>query len=134
LAAAFGLSPDNAVSAWVGRGAYPGAYPLQDDPARWAAYVRDAIIEPAIGRDLLALGPVRRPALLRQVFGVCVTSPAQIVSLQKLQGQLEERGALETIAHYLRLLEDAFLVAALPKHGRRAAPSVSTWMRQSVPR
>ncbi len=121
LAAAFGLSADNAVSAWVRRGAYPGAYPLQDDPGRWVAYVRDAIIEPAIGRDLLALGPVRRPALLRQVFGVCVTSPAQIVSLQKLQGQLEERGALETIAHYLRLLEDAFLVAALPKHGRRAA-------------
>ena len=121
LAAAFGLSAHDAVSTWVRRGAYPGAYPLQDDPARWAAYVRDAIIEPAIGRDLLALGPVRRPALLRQVFGVCVTSPAQIVSLQKLQGQLEERGALETIAHYLRLLEDAFLVAALPKHGRRAA-------------
>jgi len=121
LAAAFGLSADDAVSAWVRRGAYPGAYPLQDDPARWAAYVRDAIIEPAIGRDLLALGPVRRPALLRQVFGVCVTSPAQIVSVQKLQGQLEERGALETIAHYLHLLEDAFLVAALPKHGRRAA-------------
>jgi len=121
LASAFGLSAHDAVSAWVRRGAYPGAYPLQDDPARWAAYVRDAIIEPAIGRDLLALGPVRRPALLRQVFGVCVTSPAQIVSLQKLQGQLEERGALETIAHYLRLLEDAFLVAALPKHGRRAA-------------
>lgn len=70
---------------------------------------------------LLALGPVRRPALLRQVFGVCVTSPAQIVSLQKLQGHLEERGALETIAHYLRLLEEAFLVAALPKHTRTAA-------------
>jgi predicted AAA+ superfamily ATPase len=83
--------------------------------------VRDAIVEPAIGRDLLALGPVRRPALLRQVFGVCVTSPAQIVSLQKLQGQLEERGALETIAHYLHLLEEALLVASLPKHARRAA-------------
>jgi uncharacterized protein len=121
LAAAFGLSADDAVGAWVRRGSYPGAYPLQDDPGRWAAYVRDAIIEPAIGRDLLALGPVRRPALLRQVFGVCVTSPAQIVSLQKLQGHLEERGALETIANYLRLLEEAFLVAALPKHARRAA-------------
>jgi len=121
LAAAFGLSAGDAVSAWVRRGAYPGAYPLRDDPGRWTSYVRDAIIEPAIGRDLLALGPVRRPALLRQVFGVCVASPAQIVSLQKLQGQLEERGALETIAHYLYLLEEAFLVAGLPKHGPRAA-------------
>lgn len=121
LAAAFGLDPADAVEALVRQGSYPGAFPLRGDPARWGAYVRDAIIEPAIGRDLLALGPVRRPALLRQVFGLCVASPAQIVSLQKLQGRLEERGALETIAHYLRLLEEAYLVAALPKHARRAA-------------
>jgi len=70
---------------------------------------------------------VRRPALLRQVFALCASSPAQIVSLQKLQGQLQDAGALETIAHYLSLLEDAFLVAALEKHPvramrRRAAP------------
>ena len=31
------------------------------DPARWRAYVRDAIIEPAIGRDLLALEAIGRP-------------------------------------------------------------------------
>lgn len=37
--------------------------PLRHDPPRWAAYVRDAILEPAIGRDLLALAVVRRPAL-----------------------------------------------------------------------
>jgi len=121
LAAAFALDPAEAVEALVRLGSYPGAFPLRGDPNRWAAYVRDAIIEPAIGRDLLALGPVRRPALLRQVFGVCVASPAQIVSLQKLQGQLEERGALETIAYYLRLLEEAYLVAPLPKYARRAA-------------
>lgn len=120
LAAAFGLSAEAAVDAWVRRGAYPGAYSLLEDPGRWAAYIRDAIIEPAIGRDLLALGPVRRPALLRQVFGLCAASPAQIVSLQKLRGQLEERGALATVAHYLHLLEEAFLISALPKHGRRA--------------
>lgn len=121
LAAAFGLDPADVVEALVRLGSYPGAFPLRGDPGRWSAYVRDAIIEPAIGRDLLALGPVRRPALLRQVFGICVASPAQIVSLQKLQGRLEERGALETIAYYLRLLEEAYLVAALPKHARRAA-------------
>jgi predicted AAA+ superfamily ATPase len=70
---------------------------------------------------------VRRPALLRQVFAVAAASPAQIVSLQKLQGQLREGSALETIAHYLHLLEEAYLVAALEKHSaratrRRAAP------------
>jgi predicted AAA+ superfamily ATPase len=89
--------------------------------------VRDSIVEPAIGRDLLALGNVRRPGLLRQIFAVAAASPAEIVSLQKLRGQLQDRGALETVAHYLGLLEDAYLVAPLEKHAarparRRAAP------------
>ncbi|MGH7150492.1 MAG: ATP-binding protein, partial [Planctomycetota bacterium] len=108
-------------------GGYPGAVRFLRDRERWAAYVRDAIVEPALGKDLLSLAPVRRPALLRQVFGVCADSPAQILSLHKMQGRLGERGALETIAHYLHLLEEAFLVAALEKHSRtalrrRAAP------------
>jgi len=76
---------------------------------------------------VLALGAVRRPALLRQVFAIAVGSPAQIVSLQKLQGQLQYKGAIETVAHYLALLEDAYLVAALERfsiraHRRRTAP------------
>jgi predicted AAA+ superfamily ATPase len=92
-----------------------------------AAYVHDAILEPAIGRDILALATIRKPALLRQVFGVATSSPAQIVSLQKLQSLLQGRCALETIASYLSLLEEAFLVAPLPKYDRgtsrrRAAP------------
>jgi len=111
----------------VTAGAYPGAVKLRKDPVRWAAYVRDAIVEPAIGRDLLALAAVRRPALLRQLFSLAVSSPAQIVSLQKLQGNLQDRGALDTIAYYLQLLEEAYLVARLEKHSqkpirRRAAP------------
>jgi predicted AAA+ superfamily ATPase len=124
---AFRIKADEAAETIVRQGSYPGAFDLRGDPPRWAAYVRDAILEPAIGRDLLALAPVRKPALLRQVFGVCASSPAQIVSLQKLQGQLQDPGALETIAHYLSLLEEAFLVAPLEKHStrttrRRASP------------
>lgn len=121
LATTFGLSRAEAVRTFVTRGSYPGAMALLADPARWAAYVRDAIIEPAVGRDILALGPVRRPALLRQVFGVAVASPAEIVSLQKIRGQLQDAGALETIAHYLALLEEAYLVAGLARHTVRAA-------------
>jgi len=45
-------------------GSYSGAMELKSDPTRWRGYVRDAIIEPAIGRDVLALGTIRRPALL----------------------------------------------------------------------
>jgi len=60
-----------------------------------AAYVKDAIIDPAIGRDVLALGTVRRPALLRQVFAPATGCPAQIVSLQKLQGNVATRVPLK---------------------------------------
>lgn len=123
----FHVDPGDAAEMLVRMGAYPGAFAYRDDLDRWAAYVRDAILEPAIGRDLLALAPVRKPALLRQVFAVCASSPAQIVSLQKIQGQLQDPGAIETVAHYLALLEEAFLVAPLVKHSlktarRRAAP------------
>lgn len=127
LAQAFKIDPDRAADLAVRTGTYPGAYTFLNDPARWSAYVRDAILEPAIGRDIVALAAIRRPALLRQVFGVAAASPAQIVSLQKIQGQIQDAGALETVAHYLSLLEEAFLVAALPKHTaqgtrRRSAP------------
>lgn len=127
LVKVFNLSGQEAAEQMVRQGSYPGAMAYRKDLPRWLAYVRESILEPAIGRDLIALSAVRKPGLLRQVFGVCVHSPAQIVSLQKIQGQLQERGALETIAHYLHLLEDSYLVAALSKYSttgarQRAAP------------
>jgi hypothetical protein len=127
LAEVFHLPAPEAALQTVRFGSYPGAVALQNDPGRWRAYLKDAVIEPAIGRDVLALGVVRRPGLLRQVFATAVRSPAQIVSPQKLQGQLQDKGALETIVHYLALLHDAYLVAALEKfsqrvHRRRSAP------------
>jgi hypothetical protein len=121
VAQTFGVSGEEAADLVVRMGSYPGAFPMREDVPRWSAYVRDAILDPAIGRDILALASVRRPALLRQVFGVAASSPAQIVSLQKLQGQLQDSGALETVAHYLTLLEEAFLVAPLPKYSTRTA-------------
>jgi predicted AAA+ superfamily ATPase len=128
FARAFGLDLADGARQAVIHGTYPGAWPLVADQARWRAYVRDAIIEPAIGRDVLALGHVRHPALLRQVFAVASGSAAEIVSLQKIQGQLTDRGALETIAHYLDLLQDGYLVAGLEKFATR------TLRRRSAPR
>jgi uncharacterized protein len=121
LVQAFKVEPRAAARTVVQKGTYPGAVAFLDDVRRWTAYVRDAILEPAIGRDLLALQPVRKPALLRQVFGVAACSLAQIISLQKLQGQIQDAGALETLAHYLALLEEAYLVAPLEKFASRSA-------------
>jgi predicted AAA+ superfamily ATPase len=127
LASTFHLSAPDAALSLVQFGSYPGAMELIGDLARWRAYVKDAIIETAIGRDVLSLAAVRRPALLRQVFAIATASASQIVSLQKLQGQLQDKGALETVAHYLTLLEEAYLVSPLERfsgraHRRRSAP------------
>jgi predicted AAA+ superfamily ATPase len=122
-----GVAPAQAAYRMVTHGGYPGAVPLWSDADRWRAYLRDAIVEPAVGRDLMALEEVRKPALLRQVVALACSHPAEIWSLDKINGSLNDRGSLETIAHYLDLLREAFLVAPLQKYAgtalrRRRAP------------
>lgn len=115
---------------YIGFGCYPGAVAFLKDIHRWADYVRDSIVEPAIGRDLLQLHPIDHPALLRQIFGVAVSMPAHVISLQKMQGQLQGKGTLPTIQHYMNLLAEAFLVTAVEKYSpipirtRRSTPKM----------
>ena len=127
MAATFGVDPTDAAEALVAFGGYPGAYQFMADRPRWSGYVRESIIDPVIGRDLLSTATIRQPALLRQLFAVAAQNPCEIISLQRIQGVLLQRGALATLSNYLRLLEDAGLVAALerfsPRRKRlRAAP------------
>jgi len=93
--------------------------------------VRDAIIEPGGLAETFPpwrWAPVRRPALLRQSL-LCV--PPRLRSFApETSRAAQRRGALETIAHYLHLLEEAFLVSpyrSTPgglRAGRRAPPKV----------
>ena len=119
LAMAFGLARERAIETFVRFGSFPGGVGLLEDLPRWQAYLRDSIIGPAVGRDLLVLEQVRKPALLRQVFAVCAGHPAEILSLGKMAGAIADPGTLETIAHYLDLLEEAYLVAPLRKYSTR---------------
>ena len=96
-------------------GCYPGSERFRKDLDRWGEYVRDSIVEPAIGRDIMQLHPVENPALFRQVFLLATQLPAQIVSLNKLQAQLQDRGAMATIQHYLNLLNAGFLITGVQK-------------------
>ena len=109
--AAFGWSLDQ----YVYFGGYPGSASLIRDPARWGQYIRDALIETAIAKDVLLLTRVEKPALLRQLFVLACEYGGQIVSYQKLVGHLADAGNTTTLAHYQRLLESAFLVWGLPK-------------------
>ncbi len=97
-------------------GGYPGAARFAGDEARWASYVRDAIIEPTISQDVLALEDVRKPALMRALFRLGATYSAQELSYTKMLGQLQDAGNTVTLAHYLELLEKAGMICGLEKY------------------
>ncbi len=96
-------------------GGYPGSAPLIDQPDRWAAYIRDSLIETTISRDVLLLSRVEKPALLRRLFRLSCEYSGQVLSYTKMLGQLQDAGNTTTLAHYLELLEGAGLVVGLEK-------------------
>lgn len=108
-------------------GGYPGAAALVDDEFRWKAYVLDSIIEPTLSRDVLQLSRVDKPALLRRLFVLGCMYSGQILSYQKMMGQLQDVGNTTTLAHYLDLLSGAWMVLGLDKfagdHARSRAAS-----------
>lgn len=96
-------------------GGYPGALLLRNDDVRWSRFIRDSLIETVIGKDVLLMSPVQKPALLRQAFGMACSHPAEILSYQKMLGQLSDAGNTVTIAHYFNLLAAAYLMAPLQR-------------------
>ncbi len=97
-------------------GGYPGAAPLIDDEQRWRRYVTDSLIETTVSRDILLLTRVDKPALLRRLFHLGCSYSGQVLSYQKMLGQLQDAGNTVTLAHYLELLQGAGLLAGLPKY------------------
>lgn len=98
---------------WIYYGGYPGAAPLINDENVWSQYIRDALIETVLAKDVLQLQTVAKPALLRHLFMLSTSYPAQILSYNKMLGQLQDAGNTTTLAHYVKLLESAFLLSGL---------------------
>lgn len=97
-------------------GGYPGAAGLTDDIDRWRSYMLDSLIETTLSRDILLLTRVDKPALLRQLFRLGADYSGQVLSFQKLVGQLQDAGNTTTLAHYLELLQASGLLAGLQKY------------------
>lgn len=114
---AFGWSLDQ----YLFYGGYPGAAPLASELERWARYIRDSLIETTIGRDVLLLSRVDKPALLRRLFELGCAYSGQILSYTKMLGQLQEAGNTTTLAHYLDLLSGAGMLTGLQKYAGGAA-------------
>ena len=62
---------------------------------------------------VLQLQPITKPTLLRHLFALAATYPAQMLSYNKMLGQLQDAGNTTTLAAYLRRLETAYLVSGL---------------------
>ena len=71
-----------------------------------------------LAKDVLQLQSVTKPALLRHLFLLACGQPAQILSYNKMLGQLHDAGNTTTLAHYLKLLESAFLASGLEQFKR----------------
>ncbi len=98
---------------WLYFGGYPGAVVFVHDEQQWKQYITDSLIETVLARDVLQMQKITKPALLRHLFALSATFPARIFSYNKMLGQLQDAGNTTTLAHYLRLLESAFLVSGL---------------------
>ena len=108
---AFGFS----VEQYIYYGGYPGSAGLISDPLRWRRYILDSLFETTISRDILLLNRVDKPALLRQLFGLGCAYAGQILSYQKMLGQLNDAGNTTTLAHYLDLLKNAGMLMGMSK-------------------
>jgi hypothetical protein len=119
MRAAFGFD----LEAFLYFGGYPGAARLASEPERWRRYVLDALVETTIARDVLLLARLDKPALLRRVFELGCRYSGQILSYNKMLGQLQDAGNTVTLAHYLELLGSVGMLSGLSKFAGEAVRS-----------
>lgn len=115
------------IEQYIFYGGYPGSADLINEPRRWSHYIIDSLIETTVSRDILLMKRVDKPALLRRLFELGCAYSGQVLSYQKMLGQLQDAGNTTTLAHYLSLLQGAGLLMGLPKYAgqiiRRRASS-----------
>ncbi|MFO7747573.1 MAG: AAA family ATPase [Orrella sp.] len=123
MQAAFGWR----VEQYILFGGYPGASALINDEQRWRNYILDAVLEPTLSRDVLQITRIDKPALLRRLFMLGCQYSGQILSFQKMIGQLQDAGNTTTLSHYLTLLAGAWMMTGLDKYaGDRARSRASS--------
>ena len=97
-------------------GGYPGSATLISNEERWKNYIKDSLIETTVSRDVLMMKRVDKPALLKRLFELGCRYSGQILSYNKMLGQLQDAGNTTTLAHYLDLLSSAGMLTGLQKY------------------
>ncbi len=128
-AKAFGWSLDD----WLLWGGYPGAAALAGDESLWRRYVTDSLVEAVLARDVMTGHRIAKPVLLRHLFALACAYPSQVVSYNKMLGQLVDAGNTTTLAGYVAALETAFLLSGLQAWSgsavkqRSSSPKLILW-------
>ncbi|MBQ9283094.1 MAG: ATP-binding protein [Treponema sp.] len=126
---AFGFTLDE----YVFFGGYPGSAFLVKDEKRWKSYIRDAMIETSISKDILMLTTITKPALLMQLFDLGTAYSSQIMPFNKMLGTLTDAGNTVTLSHYLTLLDQCGLLGGIQKysgsvqHSRSSSPKFQVY-------
>ncbi|MDE3214191.1 MAG: DUF4143 domain-containing protein, partial [Bacteroidota bacterium] len=102
-------------SQYVWFGGYPGAATLIEEEPRWKSYITESLIETSISKDILMLTRVDKPALMKRLFELGCLYSGQILSFNKILGQLQDAGNTTTLSHYLSMLDTAGLLAGIEK-------------------
>jgi predicted AAA+ superfamily ATPase len=125
----FGFSPEQYV--WFG--GYPGSGELIKDEKRFKDYIRNSIIETTISKDILMMTRVDKPALLKNMFELGLLYSGQILSYNKILGQLNDAGNTTTLSHYLDLLDNSGMLGGIFKFkktdikGKSSSPKLHTY-------
>ena len=122
---AFGVTLDQ----YIYFGGYPGPAGMIDKEKRWRKYIKDSLVAPAIEKDVIMTSNIYKPALMKQLFEVGCGYSAEILSLTKLMGQLQDAGNVTTLAAYLDILAECALLTGLQKYAHDDARK-----RGSVPK
>ena len=122
---AFGWTLDE----WIYYGGYPGSASLIKDMRRWKKYIKESLVAPAIEKDIILTSNIYKPALMKQLFELGCTYSAELLSLTKALGQLQDAGNVTTLSSYLEILNQCNLLAGLQKYANDEARRY-----QSVPK
>ena len=122
---AFGWTLDE----WVYYGGYPGTAAFVKDLRRWRKYVQESLVAPSIEKDVILISNIYKPALMKQLFELGCSYSAELLSLTKTLGQLQDAGNVTTLSSYLEILNECNLLTGLQKYANDEARRY-----QSVPK
>lgn len=112
---------DVSLDEYIYFGGYPGAAPFIRTPRRWKRYVQESLVAPTIEKDVIMTATIYKPALMQQLFQLGCSYSAEMLSLTKMLGQMQDAGNVTTLANYLALLDQSNLLCGLQKYAKDTA-------------